>query len=119
MTSSPTITTLFDDDDSPNESFYVPDDAPDIRVVSQSQSTKPFDHLPNAVALRVEEINSPTAQDTTALHLEAYADDGMNYQVPQPTLNRCYPLQRKVFYPYLRHRIRVTSVMVPTLSTLL
>ena len=79
MTSSPTITTLFDDDDSLNESFYVPDDAPDIRVVSQSQGTEPFDHLLNAaVVLRVEEINSPTPKDTTALQLEAYEDDGMN-----------------------------------------
>ena len=87
MTSSPTITNLYDDDDSPNESFYVPDDAPDIRVVSQSQRTEPFDHLLNAVALRVEDTNSPTPKDTAALQLVAYEDDGMNYQVPLPASN--------------------------------
>ena len=59
MSSSPTITNLYDFDDSPNESFHEPDNPPDIRVVSQSQTPEPFDHLLNAVVLRIEDINTP------------------------------------------------------------
>jgi hypothetical protein len=86
MSSSPTITQLYDDDDSPTEDQYEPDAPPDIRVVSQSQTTDPFDHLLNAVALRVEEINSPHPQGMVT-QLEAYTDDAMDYQVPASTDN--------------------------------
>ena len=81
MSASPTITNLYDFDDSPNESFHEPDDPPDIRVVSQSQTTEPLDHLLNAVTLRVENINTPPPHGAIT-QLEAYVDDGMHYQVP-------------------------------------
>ena len=60
MSSSPTITNLYDFDDYPNESFHEPDNPPDIRVVSQSL---------NAVALRIEDINTPPHHGAIMMHI--------------------------------------------------
>ena len=90
MSSSPTITNLYDIDDSPTESTHEPDNTPELRVVSQSQSPQPFDHLLNAVALRLEDMNTPPRHGAIT-QLEAYVDDGMNYQVPQSSDNLIAP----------------------------
>ena len=90
MSSSPTITNLYDIDDSPTESSHEPDNTPELRVVSQSQSPQPFDHLLNAVALRLEDINTPPRHEAIT-QLEAYVDDGMDYQVPQSCGNLIDP----------------------------
>ncbi len=56
MASSPTITNLFNDDEQPNDTNYEPNTPRNnVRVISQSQSTDPFDHLLNAVSLRSNE----------------------------------------------------------------
>ena len=86
MSSSPTITNLYEVDDSPSKSSHEPENPPDIRVVSQSQTTEPFVHLLNAVALRVEDISTPHPHEAIT-QLEAYEDDGMNYQVPESSDN--------------------------------
>ena len=83
MSSSPTITNLFDDDHEPNEPFHEPNTPPDnVRVVSQSQTDHPFDHLVNAIAIRSEAAKSPTVYGTKATY-EAYIDEGMPAQIPQ------------------------------------
>ena len=79
MSSSPTITNLFDDDHEPNEPFHEPNTPPDnVRVVSQNQTDHPFEQLVNAsIALQQSEAaESPTVHRTKVVY-EAYIDEGM------------------------------------------
>ncbi len=102
MASSPTITNLFDDDEQPNDDHYEPNTSRNnVRVVSQSQSTDPFDHLLNAVALRSNEIDSPSIAPPRVPGIDdgpdikagydAYADEGMMAQVPEKDANLIQP----------------------------
>ena len=91
MSSSPTIMNLFDDDHEPNEAFHEPNTPPDnVRVVSQSQTDHPFNHLVNAIALRSEAAESPIVYGTKAAY-EAYIDEGMPAQIPQVDPNLIKP----------------------------